>query len=97
MKEKEEKDEKILNNDFPNQETKYQQVIEDMKQLIPFLEEEMKKCPSEDLIFTLIETIDFYSLKRNFKFKLKSNSQTSNNNTINKFKEQYISNLSTFD
>ena len=97
MKEKEEKDEKILNNDFPNQETKYQQVIEDMKQLIPFLEEEMKKCPSEDLIFTLIETVDFYSLKRNFKFKLKSNSQTSNDNTINKFKEQYISNLSTFD
>ena len=97
MKEKEEIDEEISNKDFPNQETKYQQVVEEMKQLIPFLQGEMKKCPSSDLVFTLIETVDFYSLKRNFKFKLKSNNQASNDNSLNIFKEKYISNLSTFD
>lgn len=51
------------NSDFPNEETKYQQTVEEMKQLIPFLKEEMKSCPNQDLVFTLIETVDFYSLK----------------------------------
>ena len=44
-----------------------------MKQLIPFIREEMKSCPSENFIFNLIETVDFYSLKRYFKFKSNSN------------------------
>ena len=55
------------NMDFPNEEVKYQQSMEEMKQLIPFLKEEMKLSPTENLVFTLIETVDFYSLKRFFK------------------------------
>ena len=100
MKEKEEKEEtedRKTNVDFPNQQTKYQQVVEEMKQLIPVLQEEMAKCPSNNLIFTLIETIDFYSLKRKFTFKSKSKILPSNSHLINTFKEKYISYLSTFD
>ena len=100
MKEKEEKDEieeRKTNVDFPNQQTKYQQIVEEMKQLVPFLQEEMAKCPSNNLIFTLIETVDFYSLKRNFRFKSKTKLQPSNTHLINIFKEKYITYLSTFD
>ena len=91
MKENNESQNEI--KDFPNQETKYQQVLEEMKQLVPFIEEEMKKCPSDELTFTLYETVDFYSLKRNFKFKSKS----SDNNSINNFKEKFLTGLSMFD
>ena len=42
------------NMDFPNEEIKYQQSMEEMKQLVPYLKEEMKFCPTENLIFTLI-------------------------------------------
>ena len=59
MKEKEETKDRKTNVDFPNQQTKYQQVVEEMKHLVPVLQEEMAKCPSNNLIFTLIETIDF--------------------------------------
>ena len=97
MKEKEETEDRKTNVDFPNQQTKYQQVVEEMKQLIPVLQEEMAKCPSNNLIFTLIETIDFYSLKRKFAFKSKSKILPSNSHLINTFKEKYISYLSTFD
>lgn len=82
------------NIDFPNQETKYQQVVEEMKQLIPFLKGEMKNCPIDDLVFNLIETVDFYSLKRNFNFKSKS---SANDNIINQFRDKFITSLSTFD
>ena len=92
MKEKEDKRKK---KDFPNQETKYQQVVEEMKQLIPFLIDEMKLCPTEDLIFNLVEVVDFYSLKRNFKFKSKP--YLSIDSSIINFKEKFISNLSIFD
>ena len=84
-----------LINDFPNEETKYQQSMEEMKQLIPFLKEEMKACPNQDLVFTLIETVDFYSLKRFF--KLKSNSNSSNNNKLSQFKETLLTNISNLD
>ena len=92
MKEKEDKRKK---KDFPNQETKYQQVVEEMKQLILFLIDEMKLCPTEDLIFNLVEVVDFYSLKRNFKFKSKP--YLSIDSSIINFKEKFISNLSIFD
>ena len=62
------------NLDFANEEVKYQQNFEEMKQLIPFLKDEMKLCPEDNFIFTLIETVDFYSLKRYFKLKSNSNS-----------------------
>lgn len=83
------------NSDFPNEETKYQQTVEEMKQLIPFLKEEMKSCPNQDLVFTLIETVDFYSLKRFF--KLKSNSTSSNNKPLSQFKETLLANISNLD
>ena len=67
-----------------------------MKQLIPFLIDEMKSCPQDDLYFNLTETVDFYSLKRNFKFKSKK-SKTSMDNSMIEFIEQFISNLSVFD
>ena len=98
MKESEEKGEanKGKDLDFPIKETKYQQVVEEVKQLIPFLIEEMKSCPSDDLYFSLIETVDFYSLKRNFKFKSKQTKACFDNSVI-KFIEQFISNLSVLD
>lgn len=83
------------NIDFPKQETKYQQIVEEMKQLIPFLEEEMKACPTDDLTFKLVETVDFYSLKRNFNFKSKLS--TSNSREIKQFKQKFLTSLSTFD
>lgn len=90
--------EKAKNNmksmDFPNQETKYQQVVEEMKQLIPYLSDEMKSCPMDDLAFTLMETVDFYSLKRNFKLKSKL---SINDNTTKEFKQKFLTNLSIFD
>ena len=90
--------EKAKNNmrsmDFPNQETKYQQVVEEMKQLIPYLLEEMKSCPADDIVFTLMETVDFYSLKRNFKLKSKL---SNNDNTTKEFKQKFLTNLSIFD
>ena len=82
-------------NDFPYEETKYQQNVEEMKQLIPFLKEEMKSCPDKDLVFTLVETVDFYTLKRFF--KLKSNSSTNNNNSLSQFKETLLTNISNLD
>ena len=83
------------NMDFPNEEVKYQQSMEEMKQLIPFLKEEMKLSPTENLVFTLIETVDFYSLKRFF--KLKSNSVSENESSLAKFKESLLTNISILD
>ena len=83
------------NMDFPNEEIKYQQSMEEMKQLVPYLKEEMKFCPTENLIFTLIETVDFYSLKRFF--KLKSNSDSEHESVLAKFKESLLTNISLLD
>lgn len=88
-------DEDVPNLDVPNQQTKYQQVVEEMKKLIAIIKEEMKLCPTNDLVFTLIETVDFYSLKRSFKFKLKSPSK--DKNSLYKFKNSFLTNLSNFD
>ena len=88
-------EEEIPNLELPNQQTKYQQVVEEMKKLIAVILEEMKHCPTNDLVFTLFETVDFYSLKRNFKFKLKSPSK--DKNSINQFKNSFLTNLSNFD
>jgi hypothetical protein len=87
-------EEKSNSADFPSEEIKYQLIVEEMKQLIPFLKEEMKVCPTEDLVFTLIETVDFYTLKRFF--RLKSNI-SSNNKSLFQFKESLLANISTLD
>ena len=83
------------NMDFPNEEIKYQQSMEEMKQLVPYLKEEMKLCPTENLIFTLIETVDFYSLKRFF--KLKSNSDSEHESLLARFKDTLLANISLLD
>ena len=84
-----------LNMDFPNEEIKYQQIMEEMKQLVPYLKQEMTFCPSDNFIFTLIETVDFYSLKRFF--KLKSNSDSEHESVLSKFKESLLTNISLLD
>ena len=81
-------------NDFPNEETKYQLIVEEMKQLIPFLKEEMKSCPTQDFVFNLIETVDFYALKRFFNLKINT---TSNNKSLSQFKETLLANISNLD
>ena len=79
----------------PVEETKYQQTVDEMKNLIPILKEEMKTCPSQDFVFTLIEIVDFYTLKRFF--KLKSSSSGSNNKSLSQFKETLLTNISCLD
>ena len=81
-------------NDFPNEETKYQLIVEEMKQLIPFLKEEMKSCPSQDFVFNLIETVDFYALKRFFNLKINT---SPNNKSLSQFKETLLANISNLD
>ena len=54
----------------------------------------MKSCPADDIVFTLMETVDFYSLKRNFKLKSKL---SNNDNTTKEFKQKFLTNLSIFD
>ena len=84
----------VKSYDFPNEEIRFQLIVEEMKQLIPFLKEEMKACPTQDLVFTLIETVDFYTLKRFF--KLKSN-VSSNSKSLSQFKETLLANISNLD
>jgi hypothetical protein len=80
---------------YPYEETKYRQNVEEMKQLIPFVKEEMKSCPNNDMSFTIIETVDFYNLKRFF--KIKTNSSVSNTKSITQFKETLLTNISNLD
>ena len=65
-----------------------------MKQLIPFLKEEMKSCPTQDFVFNLIETVDFYALKRFFNLKINS---SSNSKSLSQFKETLLANISNLD
>ena len=65
-----------------------------MKILIPTLKDEMKSCLPTDLVFPLIETVAFYTLKRFFKLK---SSSSSNNKSLSQFKETLLSNISNFD
>ena len=88
-------DEVRPSSDFPNEETKYQLIVEEMKNLIPIIKDEMKSCPTPDFVFSLIETIDFYTLKRFF--KLKSKTPQSNNNSLSQFKETLLGHISTLD
>ena len=82
-------------SEYPIKEMKYSQSVEEMKQLIPFLKDEMKQCPSENLSFNLVETIDYYSLIRNF--KIKSSSPKDRNDSINKFNDSFLTNISSME
>ena len=75
------------NSELPIKEMKYSQNMEEMKQLIPVLKDLMISCPSEEVIFNLLETIDQYSFIRNFKIKTKS--EMNNNQALNKFKDNF--------
>ena len=82
---------------FPNKEVKYQQIVEEIKLLIPFLTEEMKSCPNSDIIFNLFETVDFYSLKRHFNIKSTTQKKNPEDELLNQFLENFYSTLSNFD
>ena len=81
--------------ELPVKEMKFSQTVDELTKLIPHLKDEMKQCPSEDIIFNLIETVDYYGLTRNF--KIKSKSDKGNNKSLDKFKENLLANISTFE
>ena len=80
---------------LPIKETKYSQSVEDMNQLIPFLIEQMKPCPSGDILFILLETVDYYALVRNFKIKSKTAKKDAG--SLNKFKDNLLTNISPLE
>ena len=80
--------------ELPVKEIKYSQTMEEMNQLIPFLREQMSPCPNEDLIFIVIETIDYYNLVRNFKIKSKTGK---NDSSLKCFKDKLFSNISSLE
>ena len=88
----EKKIEANANSEFPVNEIKYSQSVDEIKKLIPYLKEEMKPCPSEEMVFNLIETIDYYGLKRIF--KIKSKTEANNNEALNKFKDNLLTEIS---
>ena len=83
------------NPELPIKEMKYSQSVEELGKLIPSLKERMRSCPSEDIIFNLIEIIDYYGLTRSF--KIKSKSEKNDANSIETFKDSFLTDLSTFD
>ena len=82
--------------DFPISEIKYQQNIEEMTKLIPFLKEEMKGCPEDSMVFSLIEIVDFFSFKRSFNFKIKSTS-FEDIPRLKQFRDAFLQNISLLD
>ena len=83
------------NSEFPINETKYSLSVDEIKQLVPYLKEEMKPCPNEDIVFNLVETIDYYGLKRIF--IIKSKNEANNNEALNKFKDNLLTEISYLD
>lgn len=88
-------DKKGEKSELPIKEMKYSQNMEEMKQLIPVLKNLMTSCPSEEVIFSLLETIDQYSFIRNFKIKTKS--EMNNNEALNKFKDSFLTDISSLE
>lgn len=91
----ENKGEKQQNSELPIKEIKYSQNLEDLKQIVFVLKDLMLSCPSEEVIFNLIETIDQYSFIRNFKIKTKS--EMNNNEALNKFKNDLLTEISSLE
>ena len=83
------------NSQLPIKEKKFTQSIEEMNALIPYLKDLMSSCPKDDIIFILYERVDYNSLMRNF--TLKSKSDQNNNNAINKFKENLLTEITSLD
>ena len=82
-------------SELPIKEMKYSQNVEEMKQIVPIIKDLMVSCPSEEVIFNLLETIDQYSLIRNFKIKTKS--EMNNNEALNKFKDNILTDISSLE
>ena len=80
------------NAELPIKEIKYSQSVEEMSHLVLILKEQMKECPNEDILFILIETIDYYALLRHF--KIKSKTTKTDTQSINKFKDNLLTNIS---
>ena len=66
-----------------------------MKQLAQILKDQIKAYPNEDIIFNLKETIDYYSLKRNF--KIKSKSVDNNSEILNKLRDNLLKDISSLE
>lgn len=80
---------------YPEGRVTYSQSVEEMKELIQNLKNYMTPCPNEDLTFNLVETIDYYNLRRNF--KIKSKSSLSKEDELNKFKDNLMIDISTLE
>jgi hypothetical protein len=80
---------------LPVKEMKYTQSLDEMKPLISHIKDQMMPCPKDDLIFNLVEKVDYYSLIRNFTLKTKS--PQNNNETLNKFKDNLLTDLASLE
>ena len=80
---------------YPIGQITYSQSVEEMKELIPNLKNFMTPCPNEDITFNLVETLDQYGLRRNF--KIKSKSSINNADELNKFKDNLMIDISTLE
>ena len=80
---------------YPEGQVTYSQSVEEMKELIPNLINFMTPCPNEDITFNLVETLDQYGLRRNF--KIKSKSTINNADELNKFKDKLMIEISTLE
>jgi hypothetical protein len=80
---------------LPVNEMKYTQSLDEMKPLISHIKDQMMPCPKDDLIFNLVEKVDYYSLIRNFTLKTKS--PQNNNETLNKFKDNLLTDLASLE
>ena len=80
---------------YPEGRVTYSQSVEEMKELIQNLKNYMAPCPSEDITFNLVETIDYYNLRRNF--KIKSKSSLNKADELNKFKDNLMIDISTLE
>ena len=80
---------------YPESRVTYSQSFEEMKDLIQNLKNYMIPCPNEDITFNLVETIDYYNFRRNF--KIKSKSSLNNADELNKFKDNLMIDISTLE
>ena len=74
---------------------KYTQSLDEMKPLISHIKDQMMPCPIDDLIFHLVEKVDYYSLIRNFTLKTKT--PQNNNETLNTFKDNLLTDLASLE
>lgn len=80
---------------LPVKEMKYTQSLDEMKPLISHIKDQMMPCPIDDLIFHLVEKVDYYSLIRNFTLKTKT--PQNNNETLNTFKDNLFTDLASLE